>query len=192
MSLINFKRMGQLGSVVLNRFQFNVEQTFKQVNDCLADISTRLATSTSYGLIKKNKTRKVYLLSSVASNVTDFDTIGNNSDFKFDNLIVGQKYRLEFYAQMVRTSSSYRTSIFFSQDTSGTEMTTLLTRLYFNVAQTSTDTKYACQEFVAAADKIRVRQSWTNTCTFEGHATNSYTWMQLTEIENDEETSDWD
>jgi hypothetical protein len=34
-SLVNFKRIGQLGSVVLTRFQSNVEQAFKQVNDCL-------------------------------------------------------------------------------------------------------------------------------------------------------------
>lgn len=34
MSVINFKRMGMLGSDVITRFQSNVEQTFRQVNDC--------------------------------------------------------------------------------------------------------------------------------------------------------------
>ncbi len=48
MSVVNFKRIGNLGSDVVTRFQSSVEQAFKTVNDSLVAI-------TSSGPLAKNK-----------------------------------------------------------------------------------------------------------------------------------------
>ena len=43
MSVVNFKRIGQLGSDVITRFQSNVEQSFKTVNECFASIADSIS-----------------------------------------------------------------------------------------------------------------------------------------------------
>lgn len=71
MSVVNFKRIGNLGSEVVTRFQSSVEQAFKTVNDSLVAI-------TSSGPLEKNKGEG------------DIETINFNSWPTIDG---GKKYR---------------------------------------------------------------------------------------------------
>ena len=140
-------------------------------------VSSGIAGDGKLGVVEKaNRTQKVALTDVVSTNLTDFDTLGSNSNFKFDNLIVGKRYRLEFNAQGYAASSGNRTSILFNNDDSGTEETAL-SRIYFSSGSVDTETRYVSQEWVATTSQIRVRQSYSNTYSFAGGGT----WMRLTE-----------
>jgi hypothetical protein len=171
-SIINFKRIGQAVEAA-TRFQSNVEQAFKQVNDYFDFVTVNALQIESQTKVMANDQ---------ATNVTDFNLTSGNSDFKFDNLIVGQKYRLYFSARMVRASQANQVSIIFTNDEAGTSFAP---RLYFPGDCSSFETRDATREFIATTTKVRIRQSWTSTCTFSG----GVTFMTLTKITNEVETT---
>lgn len=86
MSVVNFKRMGDLGSEALTRFQSNVEQAFKIVNDSLL----------------QQKPVSQILSSANRGAGTDFTALG----FIFTDLTVGLNYRLEIGAKFGSTGKS--------------------------------------------------------------------------------------